>query len=385
MKIKSEHPTIYCQDESAIILAGVQALNEAIATRVPRITCISSAAPGWYADKFELSKPVSWPRMEEMDYIGSIRPPQDDPGLTPQEAKDPSYIMHGLRYHSTQPGLGDFPFIDLDIEADPKFRNNSDAMRALELKFQPRAWFMREIKRQAYSLSGATIYPEFDPAIHVVPHSMIPKQGTLYMSLDPHPRTPHAALWVLIDPFGDWWVYRELWPSKVYGRKGRISDDDEENRFTIKEYAEAIVQELEGNELEWHNAETDQEYAVINYRTTGEKVANRFMDQAGKGFQAHINELKTEAYSSRYNRYGLTFLDPTKSHAAGEDAIHELLKLRTHDTYGKWPKLHISDRCPELILEMRETRYKQMKKMDPDKELHQRHLTGLLHSVSVEH
>ncbi len=370
MKIKSEHPTIYVQDESAIIVAGEQALNEAIATRVPRSTCISSAAPGWYADKFDRARPAPFPQNPHMEYVGSKIQPIDDHGYTGLEAADPSFAMHGMRYLRTNLQHGDYPFVELDIEADPQFRDPV-RMAALERKFQPHSWFMREIKRQAHALSGATIYPEFDPLVHVVPHASIPIRGTLFMSLDPHPRTPHAALWVLIDGYGDWWVYRELWPSRIYGVPGRLRDDDEENRYTIKEYAETMVQYSEGNRLVWHEAETDNEWAEVDPQPRGEQICARYMDQAGKGFQAHSSELQTEAYSTRYARYGLQFLDPKKSHDAGEDAIHELLKPRRHDTRGMWPKLHISDRCPELILELQKLKYKQMKRVDDEKELHQ--------------
>lgn len=60
-KIKSEHPTIYIQDESAIIEQGEESLNEAVATRCLKIWCVSSAYPGWFADLFESSLPDAWP------------------------------------------------------------------------------------------------------------------------------------------------------------------------------------------------------------------------------------------------------------------------------------------------------------------------------------
>lgn len=60
-KIKSEHPTIYIQDESAIIEQGEESLNEAIAARCLKIWCVSSAFPGWFADLFESSLPARWP------------------------------------------------------------------------------------------------------------------------------------------------------------------------------------------------------------------------------------------------------------------------------------------------------------------------------------
>lgn len=370
-KIKSEHPTIYAQDESAIIEAGEWALNEAAATRCPRISCVSSAYPGWYADKRERSKPESYIHKPELAYIGQFQGPDDEPGFTGNEAADTSFLMHGMQYLKLPEGLGGFPFIDLDIEADPQFRDPV-RMADLERRFQPRAFYLREIKRQAYALSGATIYSEFDAQVHVVPHDQIPKRGTLYMSLDPHPRTPHAALWLLIDGYSDWYIYREMWPSKIYGRPGRLGDDDEDAHYTVKEYAEAIVERFEGNKINWSHAETDMEYGIVEERLGGEKVLQRFMDQAGKGFREHSSATQSETYAMRYNKCGLQFSDPKKSHEAGEDAVRDLLKQRKHDLKGKWPRIHISDRCEELILEFKTARYKQMKRIDTEKELSQK-------------
>jgi hypothetical protein len=92
-------------------------------------------------------------------------------------------------------------------------------------------------------------------------------------------------LWVLIDRFSDWWVYRELWPSVVPGQPVTLRDDQEDNQFTIREYAETVAV-LEGNQLEWRNAESDDEYAIYRRRDAGERIVERFMDQAGKGFGA---------------------------------------------------------------------------------------------------
>ncbi len=380
-KIKSEHPTIYFQDESAIMVDGERALNEAKAARCLKTVCVSSADVGWYADKVGGALPIkNYVASPKMAYIGQYVTCIDGLRKNPVEEADASYLMHGVRMLRTPKALGNVPIMDLDIEADPKF-HDPEKMAELEAKFQPRAYFLKEIKRQAYALSGATLYPEFAENIHVVPDRMIPRQGTLYMSLDPHPRTPHAALWLLIDKFSDWWIYRELWPSKIRGVAKKLSDADEDNQYTIREYAETIVEMLEGNEIEWHKAETDDEYGIIRKRLGGEQVFLRFMDQAGKGFVAHVNELETESYSARYNRFGLQFNDPKKAHSAGEDAIHELLKERQHDLKGRWPRIHISELCVELIHEFKHARYQQMKRIDDEKDLHQTAAKARMHML----
>lgn len=64
-RIRSLHPTIYVQDESAIIARGEDSLNIAVATRCLKVLCLSSAEEGWYDDLFKKCKPVDWPIKKE--------------------------------------------------------------------------------------------------------------------------------------------------------------------------------------------------------------------------------------------------------------------------------------------------------------------------------
>lgn len=47
-KIRSEHPTVVMMDEAAFIEQGGEAFDVALATRVPKVLVISSAAPSWF-------------------------------------------------------------------------------------------------------------------------------------------------------------------------------------------------------------------------------------------------------------------------------------------------------------------------------------------------
>lgn len=201
------------------------------------------------------------------------------------------------------------------------------------------------------------------------------------MSIDPHPRTPHAFLWVLIDQFGDWYVYRELWPSVVYGQPRNLRDDEEDNSYTIREYAETCAV-LEGNRVEWKHAETDDEYGI--YRRSqygGERIIDRYMDQAGKGFYASGESQAEETYARRYDRFGLQCRDPYKSQKSGEDAIHSLLKPRRHDTRGLWPRLHVAASCKELIVELQKLRFKPTRGILDTRELKQDAVEARSHQV----
>jgi hypothetical protein len=247
-------------------------------------------------------------------------------------------------------------------------------------RYTSQAYWDLEMEIKYEALSGQRVYPEFDPVIHVIPDAEVPRIGSRYMSIDPHPRTPHAMLWVLIDRYSDWYVYRELWPSLVSGQPQNLKDDAEDNQYTIREYAESIAV-LEGNRLEWRNAETDDEYAIYRRTDKGERIIERFMDQAGKGFRASGEQQREETYATRYDRFGIQCADPYKSHKSGEDAIHAGLKLRKHDVRGLWPRLHIAASCKELIVELLKFRYKVTRTANQERELKQEGVEARCHQI----
>lgn len=245
------------------------------------------------------------------------------------------------------------------------------------------ALWRQEMLGDAKAKSGQLIYPEFDQAVHVVPDSWVPPHLCRYMAIDPHPRTPTAMLWIGIDQWDDWWAYREIWPSKMYGSPRPLRDSDEENHFTTKEYAE-MVAVLERNSLEWRNPERGpNEYAIYRNKRGGERIVYRFMDQAGKGFMATGEDDNPESITARYARYGIQCSDPYKSHASGEDAIHELLKMRHHEWRGQWPVLHIAESCKELIMEFRMHRYKKTVTPSDERELKQEASENRCHMLDI--
>lgn len=278
------------------------------------------------------------------------------------------------------------PVVLLHYYADDDHTQEWAEKEAAKTSTQP--WWDQEMEMRADAMSGQRIFPEFDEQVHCIEDSAVPKQMCRYMAIDPHPRTPHAFLWIGIDKWSDWYIYRELWPSVVCGISRPIRDDEDDNKFTIKEYAETIAV-LEGNELQFSNANTDDEYAVYRRLPGGENIIDRYMDQAGKGFIASGEHQQEETYADRYYRLGIQCLDPVKSHKAGEDAVHELLKERTHEFYGKWPRLHVAASCVETKLEFTNLRYKRTKTINDEKELKQdpvearRHLIDLVRYIAT--
>lgn len=363
--IRSEHPTVVIDDEAAFMDEFGEAFNVSQGAKPLHIWALSSAAKGPFFDVLETATPCDWGGFPDEDTPGS---------LSHFRGADVVRPCPGLTFGRTNNG---WAVVHLHYSADPA---RDAAWVAREKKrYTNLADWDKEQEIDPYAKDGALVYPEFDPAIHVVPHDRIPKLLTRYMCIDPHPRTPHAFVWCGLDIFGDFWVYRELWPSKVYGQARTLTNTDEENRFTIRDYVETVVH-LEGNEVKWHHAETPDEYGSEVYLPGGERIVQRFMDQAGKAFSTGGDAaFKTENYWERYNRYGLQTYGPKKAHEAGEDAIRDLLRLRQHDHYGVWPKLHISARCPELILNLRRHRYAEMRKFDPNRELPQKGVDGRCH------
>jgi len=277
----------------------------------------------------------------------------------------PSSPLPGLGFRRTANGIA---VARVHWSADP---DKTQAWAEKEFAgYTDKAFWLQEMEIQYDARDGQRVYPEFDTSVHVITREEMPPRMTRYMAIDPHPRTPHAMLWVGIDQWSDWYVYRELWPSIICGLPKALKDTDEENSFTIRDYAETMAV-LEGNELEWHNPETDREYGIYRMRAGGEKIVYRFMDQAGKAFRATGEGQQAESYAQRYARFGVQCQDPLKKHEAGEDAIRKLLKPRKHDIRGTWPKLHISADCPELILEFQKYKYKSMKRLNAEKELYQ--------------
>lgn len=320
-KVRSLHPTTYNQDESAFIEDGADCLDEAMAANPLSVILVSSANPGWFRDA-------------TIDAI----PEPSKVGAMPQ----------GMAFRRLVSGEA---VVRVHYTADTNKRGKWANLQ--KLKFKKKNNWAQEMEMEYDAKNGTLVYPDFDTSVHVVDDKEIPTSGCLFMAADPHPRTPHAFLWVLIDRFGDWWVYRELWPSKSYGKAEDVRDGDPECLFTTRQYCEALAA-LEGNRLTF-TAHADTTYGELT--ESGERIYDRFMDQAGKAFTVSAEGTPTETFWTRYSQYGYSFKEPYKIHEAGEDRIHELLELAPHEN-GMQPRLHVARSCRELILEFQRYRYK---------------------------
>ena len=179
----------------------------------------------------------------------------------------------------------------------------------------------------------------------------IPASWTRYMALDPHPVVPHACLWCAVDKWGDIWAYRELWPSKIYGKRGNIPEDD--NRYSIKQFVETI-QWLESAE----NPENEGR---------DEEIHKRVIDYAARAMgQGFFDDKPEYNFQKRYEELGgWSFEDCIKDNQTAISTVNEWLKPRDveqADGYFKpKSKLHIfQDRCPELVYELKTNRFQEL-------------------------
>jgi hypothetical protein len=196
---------------------------------------------------------------------------------------------------------------------------------------------------------GTLIYQLHDEAT-LESSFAIPADWTRYFALDPHPVVPHAALWIAVDPWGDAWAYRELWPSKIYGQRGNAPEDD--HRHSIKDYVETVTWLESRDNPENQGKDEVIEKRVIDYaaRAMGQGF---FDDRPEYNFQKRFEELG-----------GWSFDDSIKDHETGFETVNQWLKPRdveqTDGTFKPKSKLHIfQDRCPELIYQLRNNRFQQ--------------------------
>jgi hypothetical protein len=194
----------------------------------------------------------------------------------------------------------------------------------------------------------------------------IPHDWTRYTALDPHPRVPHAKLWGAVDPQGDLWIYREYWPSKVYGRPGRIPEDDV--RITIKDFIQ-VVKWLESSENPDNGGKDEKIHRrVIDYaaRSFGQGTTD---DPEQPNFQQRFESKAREILDEECRQghvvnpeFFMLFEDAKKDHGVGFETVNEWLKPRPYyegDNLIFRSHLHIfQDACPETILQMRDYRHK---------------------------
>jgi hypothetical protein len=201
------------------------------------------------------------------------------------------------------------------------------------------ARFRKEFEIDYGALGGQLVFPEFDESIHVVePFRLHPDEWTTWLGADPHPRTPHAFLWLSINREGDMVVSFSHWPQR----------DESEPRQTVKEYVDDLK-------------------AIEN---SGLVVPSRYevMDVAGKSFNAD----EERNYFDAYRDEGVHF-QPAKRNRdlSGYDLICQALRPKPYGEGGKEkPSLLIMAGLGDndvLVDRLKTIRFKEYKQPTTDK------------------
>lgn len=279
----------------------------------------------------------------------------------------------GVRTWKTQAGYRVF---ELLYEADPdKGQGEKTYVEDLKMDMSPwlykkytemsdSALFRQEILCDFEATQGQFLFTfkQHEQAILEKPF-IIPPHWTRYYGLDPHPRVPHAHLWCAVDPYGDRHYYREFWPSKQYGIKGNVPEDD--NRHTIREHMQ-VVKYLESAENP-KNSGADEKICrrVIDYAARAFGQGTSDDPEPQENFQLRFERTMRELKMSRPY-----FQDCIKDHDAGIERVNSGFKpIQVENARGQFvgsSRIKIFDNMHELILQLRTARYPQLTALQAD-------------------
>lgn len=209
----------------------------------------------------------------------------------------------------------------LHMDADPTMTPEKRAL--LRQRYTSDARYRREIEIEYEALEGELVLPEFNRSRNLVEPFDVSDRDywTLYMALDPHPRTAHAMVWEAVNKHNDRINCGEFWPE--YGT--RYASDS--GRWRTRDYAEAI-----------QLFESDSEYKPAPFEWAQGKrlvVRRRFMDTFGRA--AYSDEGEGEDYFESYRRLGIELTK--KAIAAGKGSEQVNLNfdpaLKGHDNLAK--------------------------------------------------
>ncbi len=366
-QIASQHPSLVIFDEAAHIDEYAEALS-VVEPVAPKIVSLSSVAPGAFWD--------------------TCRKPQS---VTSE--------LHGIEEWRTARGY----FVRIHYSADPA---KTPAWAAEKKKtWISEAMWNQEMEIDADALAGQLVFPNFKREYTVCKPFPIPAEWTRYLAIDPHPRTPHAFLWMAVSPAQEHFYYREFWPSKIYAKHGDVPEDEE--LWTIPEYAR-VVHWVQGD-LDWRPGKKEKslrEQGLEFIDTFGsggfadlqgkrERIFRTIMDPYGRAVALDRTEGKEgeETFWDRYAELGIDCEPAKKDWQSSVDVVNERLRPRRivdETGGGERSIIRIFDTLPELILELETNRYPkltptQTARQDPaDTPLPKRkHLTDLLRYIEI--
>jgi len=191
-----------------------------------------------------------------------------------------------------------------------------NALFDIEEYAQAKKELPEEIFREQYdgefvAYSGL-IYKRFMRQNNVIPSFEIPRSWARYMSIDPHPQTPVAVIWIAVDPDDTLYVYDEMFIPNL----------------TIPEVTEKIKAK------------------------EGENPASRrLIDPRAK----YIDKLRgqTTSVQMQFRKEGISCIEANSNFESAYYKINELLTPRTvyGDDSNRKPRFLIFNSCTETINE----------------------------------
>lgn len=216
-----------------------------------------------------------------------------------------------------------------------------------------------EIKTRAYGVPTKAIaarFPKFREKVHVVRADQIPKEGTRYLFCDPASSRNWFLIWVLVDPRGRHWVYRE-WPAEdsyipgvgnpgpwaeADGRKadGRVGSGQASFGWGITRY----IEEIRRLELVPTNAGNNQGPQY-------EGVLERWMDSRFGNTPTNAQDAATTLLEEMIWA-GMPFSpSPADPIEDGLSLINSMLDFDTDE--GREPQLFIHEQCKATIFALK--------------------------------
>lgn len=195
-----------------------------------------------------------------------------------------------------------------------------EKLQLLKAKYTSEARYRRELEIEYEALEGELLLPEFNRERNLCePFDVSDRERwTLYMGLDPHPRTAHAMVWEAFNKHGDRVVAGEMWPEfgTTFGPTDGI-------RWHTREYGEWI-----------QFFESDSEEKPEPFRWARGKrlfVRQRFMDTFGSA----ANSDEGEDYFETYRRIGQELTKKCINNASMAVNLNFTPALKGHDNLAK--------------------------------------------------
>jgi hypothetical protein len=268
-----------------------------------------------------------------------------------------------------------------------------ERLQSLRSKYTSDARFNREMEIQYEALEGVLLYPEFNRERNLVdPFDCSDRdRWTIYMALDPHPRTAHGMAWEAVNKHDDRIICGELWPEfgTAYGPTDGI-------RWHTREYAEWI---------QFFESDSREKTEPFEW-ARGKRlyVARRYMDTFGKA----ANSDEGEDYFETYRRLGQELTKANVSNPAMHINLNFQAALKGHDNLAKAqdsigralmpqmnergenigpPRMRIFSNLYELIDEMENVRYPEgeAERLSDERPItYQKHVIDCLHYIETD-